>query len=367
MYDLTTELFAEWAIGLVIIAIRLYTRCSTGIQNLYWDDLFLAFVVVIWTMHTIFLYLVEVFGSNIGFNEETAMLVPDSEIPRRRKGAIFAFIAWLCYIFLVWAFKGVLMFLYNRLTMGLWQQKLTRRVGILCVATFFASFLLHMLSCLPTHQSWQVKPYPGDNCTLRPLNYIVIEVLNIATDVGIMCIPIPLIATSKVPLTQKIILCVLFSTGLFVIVTSILRAYYSVRNIYDLDVALAWASREAFVSVIVVCAPGIKPLCRKFSWFSKIFGGHSDGSTPGRRTGRSSMFDQNGTFATISVAEGKNEQLEMAGRWIKRTKTKRLSSGDSQEHIIDSDAGERRKHGDENIVVTTEYKVGFEAAPSTSN
>ncbi|KAK2808019.1 hypothetical protein FQN50_005101 [Emmonsiellopsis sp. PD_5] len=304
MYDLTTELFAEWAIGLVIIAIRLYTRCSTGIRNLYWDDLFLAFVVVIWTMHTIFLYLVEVFDSNIGLNEETAMLVPDSEIPRRRKGAIFAFIAWLCYIFLVWAFKGVLMFLYNRLT----------------------------------------------------------------TDVGIMCIPVPLIATSKVPLTQKVILCVLFSTGLFVIVTSILRAYYSVRNIYDLDVALAWASREAFVSVVVVCAPGIKPLFRKFSWFNKIFSGRSDGSTPAaRRTGRSSIFDQNGTFATISVADGKNEQLEMASKWIKRNKSKRVSSGDSQEHIIDSVAGERRKHGDEDIVVTTEYKVGYEAAPSTSN
>lgn len=45
------------------------------------------------------------------------MQIPDSEVPRLRQGSIFAFIAWLSYIFMVWSFKGVLMFLYNRLTL----------------------------------------------------------------------------------------------------------------------------------------------------------------------------------------------------------------------------------------------------------
>lgn len=44
------------------------------------------------------------------------MEVPDSEVPKLRQGGIYAFVAWISYICLVWSFKGVLMFLYNRIT-----------------------------------------------------------------------------------------------------------------------------------------------------------------------------------------------------------------------------------------------------------
>lgn len=44
------------------------------------------------------------------------MEVPDSEVPKLRQGGINAFVAWISYICLVWSFKGVLMFLYNRIT-----------------------------------------------------------------------------------------------------------------------------------------------------------------------------------------------------------------------------------------------------------
>lgn len=59
---------------------------------------------------------VGVYGSNIGLNEKTALEVPDDQVESLRQGSIHAFIAWLSYIFMVWSFKGVLMFLYNRLT-----------------------------------------------------------------------------------------------------------------------------------------------------------------------------------------------------------------------------------------------------------
>lgn len=58
----------------------------------------------------------DVNGSNIGLDEKSALEVPDDQVPILRKGSIQAFIAWLSYIFMVWSFKGVLMFLYNRLT-----------------------------------------------------------------------------------------------------------------------------------------------------------------------------------------------------------------------------------------------------------
>ncbi|KAJ5448640.1 hypothetical protein N7445_003461 [Penicillium cf. griseofulvum] len=104
-YNVTTELFAEWAVGLVIIAVRIYARWKHGkarfatVSSLKQDS-----------------ERTDVYGSNIGFNENTAMEVPDSQVATLRTGSIHAFIAWISYVFMVWSFKGVLMFFYNRLT-----------------------------------------------------------------------------------------------------------------------------------------------------------------------------------------------------------------------------------------------------------
>ncbi|THC91824.1 hypothetical protein EYZ11_008717 [Aspergillus tanneri] len=320
-YNGSAELFAEWAIGLVVIAVRFYARWNVGKRSFYWDDLCLGFATVFWTFHTIFLYYcTDVYGSNIGLTEKTAMEVPDDMAAKLRKGSIFAFIAWLSYIFMVWSFKGVLMFLYSRLTMGLWQHRLAQIVGVACVCTFLTSLFFHLFICYPVHRSWQVKPYAGDNCTIRPLNYIVIETLSIVTDLGIMSVPIPLVLAARIPTSQKIFLCALFSSGVFVMVAAFLRAYYSVKDINTLSTALGWASREALVSVFIVCAPGIKPLFAKFGWF--------------------------GSYASHGYGY----------------KKKRESSAESQERIVGS--GVERDHMDvnkrEGIMVTTDVTLAHE-------
>lgn len=43
-YSVAAELFAEWAVGLCIIALRIFARWKTG--KFYWDDLFLGSVTV---------------------------------------------------------------------------------------------------------------------------------------------------------------------------------------------------------------------------------------------------------------------------------------------------------------------------------
>lgn len=106
----------------------------------------------------------------------------------------------------------------------------------------------------------------SDNCTVRKPNYIVIAVLNSITDMAIIIVPMPLLFKVKVPVKQKIALILLFSLGFFVIVATILRAYYSLKSLDTLMIALGWASRETFVATIVACAPGIKPLFSTQRW-----------------------------------------------------------------------------------------------------
>lgn len=83
---------------------------------------------------------------------------------------------------------------------------------------------------------------------------------------GIIMVPMPLLFRVKVPVEQKIALVLLFSLGFFVIVATILRAYYSLQSLNTLMIALGWASRETFVATIVACAPAIKPLFSNQRW-----------------------------------------------------------------------------------------------------
>lgn len=61
-------------------------------------------------------YKTAVHSSNIGLNEKSAMEIPDDLVSDYRQGSLDAFIAWIAYIATVWAFKGVLVILYNRMT-----------------------------------------------------------------------------------------------------------------------------------------------------------------------------------------------------------------------------------------------------------
>ncbi|BCR83327.1 uncharacterized protein ACHE_10729A [Aspergillus chevalieri] len=357
-YNVAAELFAEWAIGLGIIAVRLYARWKVGGEKFYWDDLCLGSVTIFWTFHTVFLYLcTDVYGSNIGLTEKTALEVPDDKVPVLREGSIDAFIAWLSYIFMAWSFKGVLIFLYNNMTMGLWQHRLAIIASIFCICTFFASLFFHLFICYPVHKTWQIKPYAGDNCTVRPLNYIVIEILSIITDIVIMCVPIPLILAARIRPTQKLMLCCLFSSGIFVMVAAFLRAYYSVKNISSLSIALGWASREALVSVITVSAPGLKPLITRSRWFQSYGSSTGATGTAGTATigGSNKRLD---TTCSRSKSRGWRESIGAhpieLGSSLGFKKGRRGSEAESQEHIIgEEESGDKGQGKNGGIMVTT--------------
>ncbi|KAL2827219.1 hypothetical protein BDW59DRAFT_179220 [Aspergillus cavernicola] len=363
-YNLSAELFAEWAIGIVVAGVRIYTRCFVDKRGMYWDDLFLILGLVFWTLMTATLHLcTAVYSSNIGLDTETALQVPDSEVNSYKIGSVCAFVAWLAYILAVWSFKAVLVFLYTRLTMGLWQHRLSLMVGALCICTFLASLIFDLTMCHPIHKNWQVKPYAGDNCTIRPLNYIVIEVLSIITDLAVMCVPIPLVIVARIPISQKAILIALFCSGIFVMICAVLRAYYSVTNINTLATALGWASRECFVSVFIVCAPGIKPLFARFRWFRTNLSNSNEYSNTKSRSKTFQSKNSSLNFNTL-ISAHEREPYEMAPAVGWKKHKSRGSSDESQEYIISSSEHVKGDdHGDSmGIRVTTDVHLALEDA-----
>lgn len=155
-----------------------------------------------------------------------------------------------------------------------------------------------------------------------------------------MCVPIPLIIVARIPTSQKLILAALFCSGIFVMICAILRAYYSVTQIDTLATALGWASRECFVSVFIVCAPGIKPLFTRFRWF-RTYGssnGYTNSNTKSRGTGKMVFSTKNSHNFNTLVSAHEREPYEMgpAMGWKKGGRKGRGSSDESQEHIISS-------------------------------
>lgn len=153
-----------------------------------------------------------------------------------------------------------------------------------------------------------------------------------------MCVPIPLVIVARIPSSQKLILAALFCSGIFVMICAILRAYYSVTQIDTLATALGWASRECFVSVIIVCAPGIKPLFTRFRWF-RTYGSsneYTNSNAKSRGTGKVFSSKNSHNFNTlVSAHEREPYEMDTSAGW-KKGKKSRGSSDESQEHIISS-------------------------------
>lgn len=184
------------------------------------------------------------------------------------------------------------------------------------------------------------------------------------TDIAVMAVPIPLIIQAGIPFRQKMMLCLLFSSGVFVMVAALLRAYYSVLDIKNLTTALGWASREAIVSAVTVCAPGIKPLLSNSRWFSRSSNQASGGisSTPNGK--RSNLFPGS-KRNELTATDRDPYELSTSKAW---GKPRPVSSGESQEHIFmnTKTSGEHSNSPptDDAILVTTDVTLSEERAHS---
>lgn len=152
-YNVAAELFAEWAVGLVIIAVRLYAKWATGKRHFWWDDRCLGLVVVsgwmklsnAWVLtnyRTDFLDIPYVFPILLHWLVpfRTTQAAPNTHKPiqmymaptlvsppklpwrflttRYRPFEKAPYMPSLLgsLIIMAWSFKGVLMFLYTQLT-----------------------------------------------------------------------------------------------------------------------------------------------------------------------------------------------------------------------------------------------------------
>lgn len=182
----------------------------------------------------------------------------------------------------------------------------------------------------------------------------------------IIIIPMPMLWKLQVRLRRKIALGFLFSSGVFIILCSVLRTIYSLSQISDQETAQAWAGREGFVSMIVVSAPGLWPLLRNSRWFEPSYKpqpNKSGASSSGQRGPLSSI-----RWPSSINSRRKRDPLDTEildeGYQLSSTPPSRgadkFNGTGSEEHIVRTSKSVEEDHIATPITVTTEYSVQHE-------
>lgn len=89
-------------------------------------------------------------------------------------------------------------------------------VAVVCAYTV-AYMLVIVFRCAPVAAGWDLDvlydPARGASCIEYLVPMMVLSVANIAIDVVILCLPVPVMMPLQIPLRQKLSLTFLFATG----------------------------------------------------------------------------------------------------------------------------------------------------------
>ncbi|RGP80918.1 hypothetical protein FLONG3_968 [Fusarium longipes] len=339
-----TEAWIEYGLGTLVLLLRYFARWKTvGFKGYQGDDYFALVSLIFWTAELVMLELIGQAGTNIGVTDEMGAEMSAAEIAKREFGSKCLLAGWNFYVTLIFCLKGVMLCLYSRMTLGLWQRKIVIWTQVGTVIAYLSVMAAIWGHCTPVHKNWQIYPNPGDACTLAVANYLTLVVFNVLTDIFIVSIPVPLLWAVKLSVKRKMLIGVLLCSGVFIIVATLLRCIFSLqqvpflanpisvlltsyRDIQGINTSTIWAIRETFVAIIAVNAAAIKPLFSASKWLVS-----SKGSS--RDKGGSSYIHKHGhPLATIG-GSGISGGIS-ANRHAKSKYMTQLDDNSSEEHIV---------------------------------
>ncbi|KAL2802821.1 hypothetical protein BJX63DRAFT_413792 [Aspergillus granulosus] len=348
------EAVAEFSVGILITALRLFSRWKlVGFKKWGGDEYFSIVGILFWTVEIVPVILVgRKYGSNTGWTDEQRAGFDEATSKRLETGSKLVLVGWFGYLTALWSLKASMLFFYDRVTHGLFEQKIVRGCAIYCAASYFAVIMALFLHCRPFHKTWQVYPDPGRECSAGYTLYPVVLAFNVVSDIVLVGVPIPMLRKLQANFVQKLVIGVLLCSGIFIVIAAFLRCMLAMSSIDQINIAAIWAVRETFVAIIVVNAPALKPLFRLSTWRS-----------PFRRNGSSNEYP----LSSKSRMQGsKHTQLKS----VRRT-------GDAYT-VLDSDLAivpqtfgveitgkldEEESRGRSNgVIVTTDIETRYEPA-----
>jgi hypothetical protein len=172
---------------------------------------------------------------------------------------IFSFIVTLTKLSILW--------LYHRIFPFRKMNILCAIGGALMVAWLIQGLLTIVLACTPVAFNWDHTLDGHCNITLDALLYSSMGT-NLATDLYIFILPLPVLAGLKMKKTRKIGLILTFMLGAFVCVAGLMRIPFILEfNEFDSGWTMfplgIWMNMETNFGIICACLPPMAPLLAK--------------------------------------------------------------------------------------------------------
>ncbi|KAH7053393.1 hypothetical protein B0J12DRAFT_718522 [Macrophomina phaseolina] len=184
--------------------------------------------------------------------------------------------------------KFSLLLFYRRLAPFKWFQVAIYIVMFVVFAYTLGIMFSLIFPCRPIVSNWDVTV--TGKCISKTGIYIATAVINIATDIALLVLPIPVLARLQMPLLEKAALIAMFSIGSMTCITSIVRLVLLLPMLTDLDqtwavsIPCVWILVEANLVVICGCLPIVRKFARHVA--PKLFSESSSGRKSGGYAGR---------------------------------------------------------------------------------
>ena len=218
-------------------------------------------------------YTVLIVLSNKWYKTQSNLLPPSfdfntltaDELSRRRLGSKYVVVVEQTQIIVIWSCKACLLTMYHRLTRkALRNENIAIKLLSAYVAIGFVvmEILYFAAWCRPFSEYFAV-PTRSRQCNALTHHRITKAVFNISSDLMMLVIALQMLIRSLLPLKRKLVLCGIFSLGIFVVAASILNSYYSFKNPYR-STWVFWYVRESSMAILVANLPFTWTLLRKF-------------------------------------------------------------------------------------------------------
>ncbi|KAL2866196.1 uncharacterized protein BJX67DRAFT_382013 [Aspergillus lucknowensis] len=160
--------------------------------------------------------------------------------------------------------KAAIVFLYLRLFPTRKFIIAARIVLVVIVIYGLWTVISAFLNCLPVQSFWD-QSVPG-HCISKTFLWFFNGGWNIATDLAILILPVPVLSHLKLPRRQKFGVILIFATGGFACVTSMIRLNYLTIATHTTDPTkdngpiATWSQIELNMGIICSCLPPLQPL-----------------------------------------------------------------------------------------------------------
>ncbi|KAL3478856.1 hypothetical protein BJX99DRAFT_256063 [Aspergillus californicus] len=246
-------------------------------------------------------------GAQVGWGTDMWAL-SRSEIIAQMK---FFYVGIIFFYFSVSVAKLSILFFYLRIFTTRPFKRVTYGVIALCSAYAIAVVFQSAFDCTPASFYWNRFDGVSQGTCLDYAAFKVMPPVNIALDVVVMALPLPLLVRLNLPLAKKIRVISMFSVGILIIIAGILRITHLYHSITTYNITYNGGELsyfgiiEADVSVICTCMPAIAALLKRV--LPRWFGSSSETTY---RTFQTEMSPRRGTFHSGTNARQPAEDSE---------------------------------------------------------